>query len=138
MGLMQARGTVEVVQEHLDDPLALALAHDSMTETRVTPWYRGTVQIDRARLARVKAFLEGRPAVQPTDGPARVAAGLLVAMMHDADLFRAAMEIRSLLALPQEVMARPGMADRILAVAGAHEATTPPGPSRQELLQMLA
>jgi hypothetical protein len=52
--------------------------------------------------------------------------------------FRAAVEMRSLLALPQEVMARPGMVDRILEVAGTHEAVVPPGPSRQELLQMLA
>jgi len=59
-------------------------------------------------------------------------------MMHDADLFRAAMEIRSLLALPQEVLARPGMVDRIMAVAGAQEAGAPNGLSRQDLLQMLA
>jgi 2-polyprenyl-6-methoxyphenol hydroxylase-like FAD-dependent oxidoreductase len=37
MGLMHALGTVEVVRQHLDNPLALALAQDSMTETRVTP-----------------------------------------------------------------------------------------------------
>jgi hypothetical protein len=35
-------------------------------------------------------------------------------------------------------MARPGMVDRILEVAGTHEAVNPPGPSRQELLGMLA
>jgi hypothetical protein len=38
-------------------------------------------------------------------------------MMYDADLFRAATECRALLALPQEVLARPGMADRIMEVA---------------------
>jgi hypothetical protein len=59
-------------------------------------------------------------------------------MMYDADLFRAANEMRSLLALPQEVMARPGVVDRIMEVAGAHEAVMPPGPSREELFRMLA
>ena len=59
-------------------------------------------------------------------------------MMYDAELFRAAVEMRWLLALPQEVMARPGVVDRIMEVAGTHEAVVPPGPSRQELLQMLA
>ena len=59
-------------------------------------------------------------------------------MMYDADLFRAATEIRSLLALPQEVMARPGLVDRMMEVASTHEAVTPPGPSREELLDMLA
>jgi 2-polyprenyl-6-methoxyphenol hydroxylase-like FAD-dependent oxidoreductase len=136
MGLMQALGTVEVVGQHLDNPLALA--QDAMTEARVTPWYRDTIQIDRARLTRVKAFIEGRPEPEPTDPAARIAKALLVAMRYDADLFRAATEFRSLLALPQEVMARPGVADRILEVASAREAVMPPGSSREELLGMLA
>jgi flavin-dependent dehydrogenase len=138
MGLMHALGTVEVVRQHLDNPLALALAQDSMTETRVTPWYRNTIQIDRTRIARCNALIEGRPEPEPTGQPARVAKALSVAMMYDADLFRAANEMRSLLALPQEVMARPGVVDRIMEVAGAHEAVMPPGPSREELFRMLA
>jgi hypothetical protein len=59
-------------------------------------------------------------------------------MMHDADIFRAAVEMRSLLAFPQEVMARPGLVDRIKEVAARHEPVVPQSPSRQELLQMLA
>jgi 2-polyprenyl-6-methoxyphenol hydroxylase-like FAD-dependent oxidoreductase len=138
MGLMHALGTMEVVGQHLDNPLALALAQDSMTETRVTPWYRNTIEIDRAWIARFKALIEGRLEPQPTDPRARVGKALSVAMMYDADLFRAANEMRSLLALPQEVMARPGLVDRILEVAGTHEAVITPGPSRKELLEMLA
>jgi 2-polyprenyl-6-methoxyphenol hydroxylase-like FAD-dependent oxidoreductase len=138
MGLMHALGTAEVVQQHLDNPLALALSHDCMTETRVTPWYRNTIEIDRKRIAGVNALIEGRPVAEPVDPGARIAKALSVAMMYDADLYRAAAEMRSLLALPQEVMARPGMVDRILEIAGSNEAVIPPGPSRQELLGMLA
>jgi 2-polyprenyl-6-methoxyphenol hydroxylase-like FAD-dependent oxidoreductase len=138
IGLMQALGTAEVVRQHLDNPLALALAQDLMTETQVTPWYRNTIEFDRTRIARFNALIEGRPEPQPTDPPARIAKALLVAMMYDADLFRAAAEMRSLLALPQEVLARPGMVDRILEVAATHDAVMPPGPSREELLHMLA
>jgi len=138
MGLMHALGMVEVVQEHLEDPLALTLAQDSMTETQVTPWYRNTVEIDRAQIARFNASIEGRPQPQPTDPRARVAKALSVAMMYDADVFRAAVETRSLLALPQEVMARPGLVDRIKEVASNHEPVIPPGPSREELLRILA
>jgi len=137
MCLMHAHGTVEVVQQHLDDPFALALSHNSMTEIGLTPWYRDTIEIDRARIARVNAIIKGRPPLEPADLPARVSKALAVAMMYDADLFRAATEMRSLLALPQEVMARPGIVDRIIEVAGTHEAVVPPGPSRQELLHML-
>ena len=138
MGLMHAVGMVEIVQQHLDDPSALTLAQDSMTETRVTPWYRNTVEIDRAKIARFNASIEGRPQPQPTDPRARVAKALSVAMMYDADVFRAAVEMRSLLTLPQEVMARPGLVDRVKEVASNHEAVMPPGPSREELLRILA
>ncbi len=138
MGLMHALGTVRVVQEHLDNPLALALAQDSMTETRVTPWYQDTVEIDRARIARVNALIEGRPEPQPVDPRAYIGKALAVAMMYDADIFRAVVEMRSMLGLPQEVLVRPGLVDRIREVASAHEPVMPPGPSRQELLQMLA
>ena len=138
MGLMHALGTVEVIQQHLDDPLALALAQDSMTETRVTPWYHNTIDIDRTWIARFNASIAGRPEPQPTDPRLHIAQALSVAMMYDADLFRAAVEIRSLLALPQEVMTQPGVVDRIMEVAGAHEAVTPNGPSREELLRMVA
>jgi 2-polyprenyl-6-methoxyphenol hydroxylase-like FAD-dependent oxidoreductase len=138
MGLMHGLGTMEVIGQYLDNPLALALAQDSMTETRVTPWYRNTIEIDRSWIARFDALIEGRPEPQPTDPRARVGKALSVAMMYDADLFRAANEMRSLLALPQEVTGRPGLVDRIMEVASAHEAVTPQGPSRKELLGMLA
>jgi 2-polyprenyl-6-methoxyphenol hydroxylase-like FAD-dependent oxidoreductase len=138
IGLMHALDTVEVLEQHMDDPFALTLAQDSMTETRVTPWYRNTVEIDRAQIARFNASIAGRPEPQPTNPRQRVAQALSVAMMYDADLFRAANEIRSLLALPQEVMARPGLVDRIKEVASNHEAVIAPGPSREELLRILA
>jgi 2-polyprenyl-6-methoxyphenol hydroxylase-like FAD-dependent oxidoreductase len=138
MGLMHALGTVEIVRQHLDNPLALALGQDSMTETRVTPWYRNTIDIDRRSIARYNASIEGRPQPQATDPRAHIASALLVAMKYDADLYRASVEMRSLLALPQEIMTRPGVVDRILEVASTHEAMIPPGPSREELLRMLA
>ncbi len=134
IGLTQALGTAEVVRDHLDDPLALALAHDAMTEARVTPWYRCTVAFDRLRTVQIQAAIQGRPAQQPA-GPE---SALGVAMLYDADLFRNFLEIMSVLALPQEVMARPGVKDRIMEVAGTHEAAVPPAPSRDELLRLVA
>ena len=62
---------------------------------------------------------------------------LAIAMRYDADVFRAAAEMRTMLALPQEVMARPGLVDRIREMADAYEAPTPPRPSREELLRKL-
>jgi 2-polyprenyl-6-methoxyphenol hydroxylase-like FAD-dependent oxidoreductase len=90
MGLMHAAGTAEVVRQHLDNPLALALAHDSMTETRVTPWYRNTIEIDRRRIAQLEARIQGRPDPHPAEPRANIADALAVAMRYDADVFRAA------------------------------------------------
>jgi 2-polyprenyl-6-methoxyphenol hydroxylase-like FAD-dependent oxidoreductase len=134
IGLIHAVGTADVVREHLDDPLALALAQDAMTEARATPWYRDTVDYDRRRTAQIAAAIQGRAAPPPTS-PVDL---LPVAMVHDADLFRAFVDIRALLALPQELLARPGLAEHIVEVAGAHEPRVQPGPSREELLRMLA
>ena len=63
---------------------------------------------------------------------------LTVAMLHDADLFRAFIEIIALLALPQQVLGRPGLADRIAAVAAEHEEFVMPGPSRADVLAILS
>jgi 2-polyprenyl-6-methoxyphenol hydroxylase-like FAD-dependent oxidoreductase len=134
IGLMHAIGTAEVVNEHLDDPLALAQAHHAMTESRVTPWYRSTVEFDRWRTSQITAAINGQSAPR-SGGPAEA---LETAMLYDPALFRASMEIVGLLALPEAVFARPGIVKRIMALADIHEPPTPAGPSRDELLRMVA
>lgn len=53
-------------------------------------------------------------------------------------IFRAMMEIISMQALPRDVLARPGFAERVMAAANGREAPAPPGPSRDDLLRALA
>ena len=151
MGLMHAAGTAEVIRDHLGDPLALALAHDEMTQATVTPWYQNTIQLDRARRAQLQAAATGKPAVAEGEpaaaGPAAGSAGadpvdrlqqaFPVAMLYDADVFRAFIEIIGLLALPEEVLSRPGMAERIMKIAADHDEFVVPGPSRAEVLSIL-
>jgi 2-polyprenyl-6-methoxyphenol hydroxylase-like FAD-dependent oxidoreductase len=137
LGLMHAVDTVDVVGKYLDRPLELSLAHDVITETRVTPWYRNTVEIDRQRIAKYDASMERRPDPKPITSVATLSDAFAVAMMYDADLFRAWLEILSMQTSPQEVMARPGVLDRIMEIASAHDAVTPPSPSREQLLRML-
>jgi 2-polyprenyl-6-methoxyphenol hydroxylase-like FAD-dependent oxidoreductase len=134
MGLIHAVGTAEVVRQHADDPLALALAHDSMTEERLTPWYRATVEYDRGRTAQIAAVVQGQSLPAPTS-PADL---FPFAMLFDADLFRAFSEIVSVLALPRDVFSRPGLVARIMEVAGSHPPPPPLGPSREEVLRLLA
>ena len=61
-GLLHAAGTLDVVRQHLDDPLALARGHDQMTQTRVRPWYQDTIDFDRDRKEQIDASIAGRPA----------------------------------------------------------------------------
>lgn len=138
MGLMHAAGTRDVIRQHLGDPLALAHAHDEMTEARVAPWYRNTIDLDRTRWARIQAVIEGRPIPEPTEPAARVRDALMVAIRYDADLFRAFTEMTALLTLPRDVMSRPGIVDSIMAVASRHQAAAPPGPTRAETLRIVA
>ena len=68
---------------------------------------------------------------------ARLQQAFPVAMLYDADVFRAFIEMIGLLALPQEVLSRPGMAERIMKVAADHDEFVVPGPSRAEVLSIL-
>jgi 2-polyprenyl-6-methoxyphenol hydroxylase-like FAD-dependent oxidoreductase len=120
LGLTHAARLRDVVRAELDHPQRFAQAWDQVTEAELTPWYRATVTIDRARLAEIEAIRSGR------------------AMAHDPDIFRAFMEIVGCLTLPGPVFTRPGFADRVLEVAARHEAAPPPGPSREELLRLIA
>jgi len=79
------------------------------------------------------------PVAPPAPGPgAGVMRDLTVAMLYDADLFRAFIEIVGMLAMPQRVLARPGMTDRIAAVAAGHEEVVIPGPTRADVLASLS
>ncbi len=59
-------------------------------------------------------------------------------MPCDAGVFRAFMEIIGMLALPGDIMARPGFSEHLATVAAAREAFEIPGPSRADLLRSLA
>jgi len=139
LGLAHAALLRAAVGEHPDDPVGLVGAFDEATERELTPWYRATVAFDRARLAEIDAIRGGEepPPPAPDDVAGRVRAALPVAMSRDADVFRAGLEIASCLALPQEVFARPGLAQRVLEVAGGETARLP-GPDRAEVLKLVA
>jgi hypothetical protein len=139
LGLSHVALLRRVVREHGDDPAAFAYAWDEATERELTPWYRASVALDRARLAEIDAIRAGgeKPAPAPDDIAARVRAALPLAVNRDADVFRAGLEISNFLALPQEVFARPGLAQRVLEAAGA-DATPPPAPTREQVLELMA
>jgi len=110
---------------------------DAVTETELTPWYRATLDGDRDRLTEIEAIAENRPVPPPADEAAALRRSLLVAMPHDGDVFRAFLDIFTVNAPAEEVLARPGLVDRIMAIAQTHDPLALPGPTRQELVELV-
>jgi len=138
LGLLHAARLRDVARTELDDPQRFAVAWDHTTESELTPWYRATIAVDRARLAEIDAIRTTSERPRPSEPPAVLGAALVRAAPHDAEIFRAFMEIVGCLTLPGVVLSRPGFAERVLEVAGRHEVAPPPGPTRDELLRLIA
>jgi len=136
LGLDHAARVRDTVRDHIEDPIDFAEAWDSVTEAEFTPWYRATVAADRGRLAEMEQSRTGAGA-PPPDPAALLRARLPVAATRDADVYRAFLEIVGCLTHPAEVFARPGLAERVLELAGEPEPPTPPGPTRAQLLELL-
>ncbi|HSP37040.1 MAG TPA: FAD-dependent oxidoreductase [Frankiaceae bacterium] len=123
----------DAFRRHGDDPDTFALAFDAATEQFVTPFYRSQRATDAERFAEISAIREGREP-PPRDERMRT---FSVAMLHDAEVFRAFLETIGCLAVPDEVFARPGMLERL--EPWRDEAPLQmPAPSRQRLEQLLA
>jgi len=134
VGLVQAQCVRDAARDAFDDPVALAIRVDDLTEARATPFFWNQIHADRARIAEMDALRAGAEPPPPAD-PAL--ALLQKAMPHDGDALRAAFEITMCLALPQEVFARPGFMDKLAAYADA-ESPPFPGPSRDDLAGILS
>jgi 2-polyprenyl-6-methoxyphenol hydroxylase-like FAD-dependent oxidoreductase len=133
VGAVHAQLLRAVVRATAEDPVELARTFDELTEREVAPFYRSQLAADRARIAEMDALRAGRR--PPPPDPARTA--LSTAAAHDADAYRALLEVITCMAQPQEVLERPGMAERLAAHAGEPPPVTP-GPDRAQLLQLLA
>ena len=98
-----------------------------------------TTQVDRQRAAQVAAAIDGRPAAPaPASPEVQVVQDVSAAMMVDPDAYRAFLELTFMLALPEDLVARPGFAAHARNIAAALPPAQFPGPTRQELLAMLS
>ena len=118
---------------HLDDPRRSRTVWHARTDREVAPYYWNQVRADRQRVAEMAALREGRepPAPDPTT------TRFLAAARTDPDVFRGLIETVQCTALPQEVLARPVIAQR-MAQLGDDPLAPLPGPDRQQLLHLLA
>jgi 2-polyprenyl-6-methoxyphenol hydroxylase-like FAD-dependent oxidoreductase len=133
VGLVHAQRLRDVVRTELADPGAFAFTWDAVTEEAVAPFYWNQIAADRARIAEMDALRQG---LEPPP-PDPMTAAFATAMVHDADVFRGFLETLMCLAFPPEVLARPGFADKIDAVADKPGLPLP-APTRAELLTLLS
>jgi hypothetical protein len=134
MGMVHAAALRSLLRDvPMDDPRAVALRWGALTSEHVEPLFAETLTFDRHRLAEVEATIEGRP--YETDDPGWLLGKALEAsIMHDPDLLRGYIDIVALLESTANVMSRPGLAERALALA---DPTPLPGPDRAELLALV-
>ena len=62
----------------------------------------------------------------------------MVAMVYDPEAYRAFLDITGVITLPQEVFTRPELVDKIMSIAQSEPPLQAPGPSREELMQLVA
>jgi len=117
----------------LDDARALALRWHELTLEHVEPHFAGTLAYDRHRLAEIEAVIEGRP-YEPDDIGWTLTKALEGSMTKDPDLLRGFIEVASVIDTGANVLSRPGMAEKAMALA---DLTPLPGPDRAELLSLV-
>ena len=138
IGMLQAvvlRDTIAATG--LDDPWAFACSfHDSTAEV-VEPWYRDTLAADRHRLAEIDALVAGTE-YRPRDPAWEVSQAFGAAAFKDPDCLRGFISAAMVLSREKDVMARPGLLDKVTALGAGWRDEPVPAPSRDELLSIVA
>ncbi|MGH2902344.1 MAG: hypothetical protein ACRDK7_01935 [Solirubrobacteraceae bacterium] len=136
LGLKHARALRDTLSSSEDDPVRLVRAWDEVTETELTPWYRETLEEDRARLAEMEAFRNAGEPPQPTEASS-VRQALITVGLNDADLFRIFLDSRMCIRRLGDAFADPAAVERVFELAADKSPMPIPGPDRSELLRLL-
>jgi 2-polyprenyl-6-methoxyphenol hydroxylase-like FAD-dependent oxidoreductase len=110
---------------------------DELTAQAAEPLYRATLWYDRHRLAEIDGDITGQP-YRTDDRRWLISKALFAASLTDPDLARAYTSVASFIATPDEVLAQPGVLDRVIALGMAAPQYPLPGPARGELLDAIA
>jgi 2-polyprenyl-6-methoxyphenol hydroxylase-like FAD-dependent oxidoreductase len=109
---------------------------DELTTQAAEPLYRATLWYDRHRLAEIDADIAGTP-YRTDDQRWPISKALFAASLTDPDLARGYTSVAGFVATPDEVLAAPGVVDRVVALGMAAPRYPLPGPTRGELLESL-
>ncbi len=109
---------------------------DELTALQVEPMYRVTRWYDGHRLAEIDADVAGEP-YRTEDQRWLVSKALFAASLTDPDLLRDQTALASFISTPDEIFARPGVLDQVMATGMGAPRYPLPGPSRRELLDAI-
>lgn len=136
IGMVHAQALRDTVRQvGTDRPAELSESFASATAATVEPWFQSTLSFDRHRLAEMAAIANGA-IYQPNDPAFEMTGALSLASMRDPDVFRAFLDIAGVLALPEEVFARPGIFEKVVEHGADWRNEVAIGPNRNELLAM--
>jgi len=139
----------DALAAHPDDPLAFAQTLDERIGRELVPWYRSMRDQDRAsgEISREEAAGGDPFSFHREDGSVDPKAymrsmlrdGLMPALREDITVLRAFMRVFNLLDAPGDILARPDLLQRVLAVWQGREQRAPVrlGPGRAEMLAEL-
>ena len=130
LGFAHACALRDLLRGASADPGELVREWDRVTRAELEPTYRRTVGFDRHRLRELDAHRRG--SAYRTDDPAwNHTRALAAAASSNPGALRGLLDVTSLLATTEEVLARPGVAGEVDLTA---QPRWLPGPERSELL----
>jgi len=136
IGTIHAVALRDLLRDAPADAVDLARRWHAATMATVEPWYRDTLAYDDGRLEHIHAVIEGREFVASPEY--EMTEALQVAASKEPDMLRCALDIAGVVALREEVLARPGVYERIVELGGGWRDERLPGPGRAELLAIVA
>ncbi|MEN3271874.1 MAG: hypothetical protein V7636_635 [Actinomycetota bacterium] len=137
------RALVDVVAEHADDSVALAVAQHEQTAALTRVWFDQQTAMDSTRLEGMRRILAGEPPPEadPNDPMATIPIGLALASGTDADVFRAMGKIVHILEDPMQILGDPTIFTKSIEAyeaRGNQPGLGDDGPTRDELVAALA
>jgi flavin-dependent dehydrogenase len=137
IGLFHAIALRDAMRSNdVGDPAKFARGFAAATADSVEPWYRSTLGYDRARLAEVDAEVTGTP--HEPDPVWDFTRALTSAAGKDGELLRARLRIAGLLESADDVLAAPGVAERVIELGAGWRDEPTYGANREEFLAALS
>lgn len=134
IGMIQAAAVRSLLREvSPSDHREVMMRWHELTQAEAEPFFADTLAFDRHRLAEVEAHIEGRP--YETEDPGWLLGSALAnSVTKDPELLRGFISVALLLERGVDVLSRPGVAEKAIALA---DDSPPPGPDRDELLRLV-